>query len=100
MVHQLQVIIRRRKNKEPVGGIMPKNEMLGHLIHSKPNSKQFDELNVRKEFLRLINDFKADMNGAINTISDNNIRGTISGIFSNHIVKLENKIHSLEEEIK
>ncbi len=79
---------------------MPKNEMLGHLIHSKPNSNQFDEMNVRKEFLRLINDFKADMNGAINTISDSNVRSTLSGIFGNHIVKLENKIYSLEEEIK
>lgn len=100
MVHQLQVIIQRRKNKEQIGGIMSKNEMLGHLIHSKPNSNQFDELNNRKQFLRMINDFKADMNGAINTISNSEVRGTISGIFNNHIVKLENKIYSLEEEIK
>ena len=100
MVHQLQVIIQRRKNKERIGGIMSKNEMLGHLVHSKPNSNQFDELNNRKQFLRMINDFKADMNGAINTISNSEVRGTISGIFNNHIVKLENKIYSLEEEIK
>jgi hypothetical protein len=40
------------------------------------------------------------MNGAINTISDSNVRGTISGIFGNHIVRLENKLYSLEEEIK
>jgi len=79
---------------------MSKNEMLGHLVHSKPNSNQFDGLNNRKEFIRMINDFKADMNGAINTISDSSIRSTISGIFNNHIVKLENKIYSLEEEIK
>ncbi len=79
---------------------MPKNEMLGHLIHSKPNSKQFDEMDGHKEFLQLIRDFKADMNGAINTISDDNIRATISGIFGNHIVKLENKLYSLKEEIK
>jgi hypothetical protein len=100
MVHQLQVIIQRRKNKEQIGGIMSKNEMLGHLIHSKPNSNQFDELKHRKQFIRMINDFKADMNGAINTISNSEVRGTISGIFNNHIVKLENKIYSLEEEIK
>jgi hypothetical protein len=100
MVHQLQVTIQKRKNKEPVGGIMPKNEMLGHLVHSKPNSKQFDEMNGHKEFLQLIRDFKADMNGAINIISDDNIRATISGIFGNHIVRLENKIYSLKEEIK
>lgn len=74
--------------------------MLGHLVHSKPNSKQFDEMNGHKEFLQLIRDFKADMNGAINTISDDNIRATISGIFGNHIVRLENKIYSLKEEIK
>ena len=79
---------------------MSKNEMLGHLVHSKPNSKQFDEMNGHKEFLRLIRDFKADMNGAINTISDDNVRGTISGIFGNHIVRLENKLYSLKEEIK
>ncbi len=79
---------------------MSKNEMLGHLIHSKPNARQFDGIDVRKDFIRMINDFKADMNGAINTISDSNVRGTISGIFSKHIVKLENKIYSLEEEIK
>jgi hypothetical protein len=79
---------------------MPKNEMLGHLVHSKPNSKQFDKINAHKEFLQLIRDFKADMNGAINTISDSNVRGTISGIFGNHIVRLENKLYSLEEEIK
>ena len=74
--------------------------MLGHLVHSKPNSKQFDEMNGHKEFLQLIRDFKADMNGAINIISDDNIRATISGIFGNHIVRLENKIYSLKEEIK
>ena len=74
--------------------------MLGHLVHSKPNSKQFDEMNGHKEFIQLIRDFKADMNGAINTISDDNIRATISGIFGNHIVRLENKIYSLKEEIK
>jgi hypothetical protein len=48
----------------------------------------------------MINDFKADMNGAINTISNGDVRGTISGIFGNHIVRLENKLYSLEEEIK
>lgn len=79
---------------------MSKNEMLGRLIHSKPNSNQFDELHHRKQFIKMINDFKADMNGAINTISNSEVRGTISGIFNNHIVKLENKIYSLEEEIK
>ena len=79
---------------------MSKNEMLGHLVHSKPNSKQFDEMNVHKEFLQLIRDFKADMNGAINTIPNDNIRSTMSGIFNKHIVKLENKLYSLEEEIK
>ena len=100
MVHQLQVTIQKEKNKELHGGIMSKNEMLGHLVHSKPNSKQFDEMNGHKEFLQLIRDFKADMNGAINIISDSNVRGTISGIFGNHIVKLENKIYSLKEEVK
>jgi hypothetical protein len=100
MVHQLQVTTQREKNKGLHGVIMSKNEMLGHLVHSKPNSKQFDEMNGHKEFLQLIRDFKADMNGAINTISDSNVRGTISGIFGNHIVKLENKIYSLEDEIK
>ena len=79
---------------------MSKNEMLGHLIHSKPNSKQFDEMNGHKEFIQLIRDFKADMNGAINTIPNDNIRSTMSGIFNKHIVKLENKLYSLEEEIK
>jgi hypothetical protein len=100
MVHQLQAIIQKTKNKEHLGTIMSKNEMLGHLVHSKPNSKQFDDMDIRKDFLHMINDFKADMNGAINTISDSNVRGTISGIFSKHIVKLENKIYSLEEEVK
>jgi len=79
---------------------MSKNEMLGNLVHSKPNARQFDDMNNRKDFLHMINDFKADMNGAINTISNSDVRGTISGIFSKHIVKLENKIYSLEEEIK
>ena len=100
MVHQLQATIQKTRNKEHLGTIMSKNEMLGHLVHSKPNSKQFDEMNIHKEFLQLIRDFKADMNGAINTISDSNVRGTISGIFGNHIVRLENKLYSLEEEIK
>jgi hypothetical protein len=100
MVHQLQATIQKTRNKEHLGTIMSKNEMLGHLVHSKPNSKQFDGMNVHKEFLQLIRDFKADMNGAINTISDSNVRGTISGIFGNHIVRLENKLYSLEEEIK
>ena len=100
MVHQPPVIIQKTRNKEHLGTIMSKNEMLGHLVHSKPNSKQFDEINAHKEFLQLIRDFKADMNGAINTISDSNVRGTISGIFGNHIVRLENKLYSLEEEIK
>lgn len=79
---------------------MSKNEMLGSLIHSKPNVNQFKELDILKEFLTMINNFKADMNGAINIISDSNVRGTISGVFNNHIVKLENKIHSHKEEIK
>ena len=79
---------------------MSKNEMLGHLVHSKPNSKQFDGMNIRKDFLHMINDFKADMNGAINLISNENIRSILSGNFNKHIVKLENKIYSLEEEIK
>jgi hypothetical protein len=100
MVHQPPVIIQKTRNKEHLGTIMSKNEMLGHLVHSKPNSKQFDKINAHKEFLQLIRDFKADMNGAINTISDSNVRGTISGIFGNHIVRLENKLYSLEEEIK
>jgi hypothetical protein len=100
MVHQLQATIQKTRNKEHLGTIMSKNEMLGHLVHSKPNSKQFDKINAHKEFLQLIRDFKADMNGAINTISDSNVRGTISGIFGNHIVRLENKLYSLEEEIK
>ena len=100
MVHQPQVTIQKTRNKEHLGTIMSKNEMLGHLVHSKPNSKQFDKINAHKEFLQLIRDFKADMNGAINTISDSNVRGTISGIFGNHIVRLENKLYSLEEEIK
>ena len=65
---------------------MSKNEMLGHLVHSKPNSKQFDEMNGHKEFIQLIRDFKADMNGAINTIPNDNIRSTMSGIFNKHIV--------------
>ena len=100
MVHQLQVTTQRERNRELHGVIMSKNEMLGHLVHSKPNSKQFDEINGHKEFLQLIRDFKADMNGAINTILDDNVRATISGIFGNHIVRLENKIYSLKEEIK
>jgi len=79
---------------------MSKNEMLGSLIHSKPNVNQFKELDILKEFLTMINNFKADMNGAINIISDSNVRGTISGVFNNHIVKLENKIYSHKEEIK
>ena len=100
MVHQLQVTTQKEKNKELHGVIMSKNEMLGHLVHSKPNSKQFDKLNHHKELIQLIRDFKADMNGAINIISDDNVRATISGIFGNHIIKLENKIYSSEEEIK
>jgi hypothetical protein len=100
MVHQLQVTTQRERNKELHGAIMSKNEMLGHLVHSKPNSKQFDSMDIRKDFLHMINDFKADMNGAINTISNGDVRGTISGIFGKHIVILENKIYSLEEEIK
>ena len=100
MVHQLQVTTQKEKNKELHGDIMSKNEMLGHLVHSKPNSKQFDKLNHHKELIQLIRDFKADMNGVINTISDDNVRATISGIFGNHIVKLENKLYSIEEEIK
>ena len=74
--------------------------MLGHLVHSKPNSKQFDEMNGHKEFIQLIRDFKADMNGAINTIPKDNLRSPMSGLFNKHIVKLENKLYSLEEEIK
>jgi hypothetical protein len=46
-------------------------------------------MDICKDFLHMINDFKADMNGAINTISNGDVRGTISGIFSKHIVKLE-----------
>ena len=79
---------------------MSKNEMLGKLIYSKPHTGQFDKLNHHKELIQLIRDFKADMNGVINTISDDNVRATISGIFGNHIVKLENKLYSIEEEIK
>jgi hypothetical protein len=100
MVHQLQVTTQRERNKELHGAIMSKNEMLGHLVHSKPNSKQFDGMDIRKELFKAISDFKADMNGAINTISNGDVRGTISGIFSKHIVKLENKLYSMEEEIK
>ena len=74
--------------------------MLGHLVHSKPNSKQFDGMDIRKELFKAISDFKADMNGAINTISNGDVRGTISGIFSKHIIKLENKLYSMEEEVK
>ena len=100
MVHQLQAIIQKTRNKEHLGTIMSKNEMLGHLVHSKPNSKQFDEMNIHKELLKRLNDFKADMNGAINTIPNDNIRSTMSGIFNKHIVILENKIYSLKEEDK
>lgn len=100
MVHQQQVITQKIKNKKLAGDIMSKNEMLGSLIHSKPNVNQFKELDILKEFLTMINNFKADMNGAINIISDSNVRGTISGVFNNHIVKLENKIYSHKEEIK
>ena len=100
MVHQLQVTIQRERNKGLHGVIMSKNEMLGKVIHSKPHTRQFDKLDHHKELLKMIRDFKADMNGAINTISNDNVRGTISGIFGNHIVRLENKIYSLEDEIK
>jgi hypothetical protein len=79
---------------------MSKNEMLGKLIHSKPHTGQFDEVNHHKELLQLIRDFKADMNGAINTVTNDTVRATISGIFNNHIVRLENKVYSLEDEIK
>jgi hypothetical protein len=100
MVHQQPVTTQRKRNNELHGIIMPKNEMLGNLIHSKPHTGQFGSPNHSKEILQAIRDFKADMNGAINTISDDNIRATISGIFGNHIVRLENKIYSLEDEIK
>jgi len=39
------------------------------------------------------------MNGSINTIPSDIIRGNISGVFNNHIVKLENKIYSLQKDV-
>ncbi len=101
MGHQQQVTIPRQKSQGQPGGIMTRNEMLGKMVHSEQMNLNFEKSEdiFVLEFSRMIRDFKADMNGSINTIPLDMIRGNISAVFNNHIVKLENKIYSLQKDV-
>ena len=101
MDHQQQVTIPRQKSQEHLGGIMTRNEMLGKIVKSKQMDLNFEKSEdiFVSEFSKMIRDFKADMNGSINTIPSDIIRGNISGVFNTHIVKLENKIYSLQKDV-
>ncbi len=101
MGHQQQVTIPRQKSQGQPGGIMTRNEMLGKMVHSEQMNLNFEKSEdiFVSEFSRMIRDFKADMNGSINTIPLDMIRGNISAVFNNHIVKLENKIYSLQKDV-
>jgi hypothetical protein len=105
MVHQLQVTIQRKRNKELHGVIMPKNEMLGKVsaptgridVSSPMTIKKPD---IRKELFKTIRDFKVNMLTMSNTINNDLERNNIQACFNSNIVKVENLLHSMEEEIK
>lgn len=55
---------------------------------------------TRKELFKAIADFKVNMLTMSNTINNDLERSNIQACFNSNIVKIENLLHSLEEEVK
>ena len=64
---------------------------------TSPITKRFDP---KENALQVIRDFKVDMLTMSNTVSNELERGNILAVFNSYIIKLENAIHSFEEEDK
>ena len=84
---------------------MSKNEMLGRI--SAPAGRidissplTVKRPNVRDDLIKIVKDFKVDMLTMSNTISNDLERGNIQACFNSNIIKIENLLYSLEEEIK
>lgn len=84
---------------------MPKNEMMGKV--SAPMGRidvstpiTIKRPDTRKELFKAIADFKVNMLTMSNTINNDLERSNIQACFNSNIVKIENLLHSLEEEVK